>query len=242
MDTKTKNISSELIKEEKEILKEEKQILAEIKKEESAIKKLTRNVWALTILVILIIASLAGGLAYWKITSARIYTDQASISAPVVDLAPKSSGVLEEVFVNQGDLISENTVVARVGNELLKTKTAGVITSVQNNIGKIFNPGTSVVSMVDPDELRVVAHIDEDKGLSNIKIGQHAIFTADAFGSKEYNGIVDEISPSARQGDIVFNISDKRQIQQFDVKVRFDTSAYPELENGMSAKIWIYKK
>jgi multidrug resistance efflux pump len=83
--------------------------------------------------------------------------------------------------------------------------------------------------------------VQEDKGLSQIKVGQSAIFTVDAFGSKEYSGIVDEISPTSNQGDIVFNISGTRQEQDFDVKVRFDTTQYPELKNGMSAKLWIYK-
>jgi len=66
-------------------------------------------------------------------------------------------------------------------------------------------------------------------------------FTVDAFGSRKFQGIVDEISPTARQEDIVFNISDKRQTNQFDVKIRFDVSAYPEIKNGMSAKVWIYQ-
>jgi hypothetical protein len=87
----------------------------------------------------------------------------------------------------------------------------------------------------------VVGQVQEDKGLSQIKVGQSAIFTVDAFGSKQYSGIVDEISPTYNQGDIVFNISGARQEMNFDVKIRFDETQYPELKNGMSAKLWIYK-
>lgn len=86
-----------------------------------------------------------------------------------------------------------------------------------------------------------MASIDEDKGLSEIKLGDQVVFTVDAFGSQKFQGIVDEISPTAKQEDVVFNISDKRQINQFDVKIRFDVNAYPQLKNGMSAKVWIYK-
>jgi multidrug resistance efflux pump len=88
--------------------------------------------------------------------------------------------------------------------------------------------------MIDPHELRVVARIDEDKGLSDIHIGEHVVFTVDTFGGKEYEGVVDEISPTAHSGDIVFSISDKRATQQFDVKIRFNTDTYSELTNGMS--------
>jgi multidrug resistance efflux pump len=95
--------------------------------------------------------------------------------------------------------------------------------------------------MINPEDLRVVARVEENKGLSDIQIGQKAIFTVDAFGSKEYSGVVDEISPTARSGDVVFNISSTREQQEFDVKIRFSILDYPELRNGMSAKAWIYK-
>ena len=48
--------------------------------------------------------------------------------------------------------------------------------------------------------------------------------------------------PTAESSDVVFTVSDQRQEQNFDVKIKFDTTLYPELKNGMSAKIWVYKK
>jgi multidrug resistance efflux pump len=95
--------------------------------------------------------------------------------------------------------------------------------------------------MIKPDDLRVVAQIEEDKGLSEVTVGQRAFFTVDAFGSKKFDGIVDEVSPTSRQSDVVFNISSQRQEQEFNIKIRFDVNKYPELKNGMSAKSWIYK-
>jgi hypothetical protein len=112
---------------------------------------------------------------------------------------------------------------------------------VRNNIGELVSPATPVVTLIDPRELRVVGQVDEDKGLADVHVGEHAIFTVDAFGGKEYQGIVDEVSPSSRASGIAFNISDKRETRQFDIKVRFDITSYGELKNGMSAKLWIYK-
>ncbi|MCX6719191.1 MAG: hypothetical protein NTZ38_02335, partial [Candidatus Taylorbacteria bacterium] len=91
-------------------------------------------------------------------------------------------------------------------------------------------------------QLRIVGKIDEDKGLSRIKAGDVATFTVDAFGSAEFTGIVDEISPISNQSAIVFSISDKREIKQFDIKVRYNISLHPEFKNGMSAKLRIYAK
>jgi multidrug resistance efflux pump len=189
---------------------------------------------------VLILGSIGLGI-YLLATSNRIYVDTAVISAPVISLSPQVGGSLQETFVSIGDVVPANSPVARTGNELIKSKDSGLILSIRTDIGTIFAPGMPVATMINPYDLRIVASVTEDKGLSQIKVGQSVIFTVDAFGSKKYYGIIDEISPTARQGDIVFNISNTRQEQQFDVKVRFDVNQYPELKNGMSAKIWIYK-
>ncbi len=194
-----------------------------------------------TILIVLLVAGGIGGLAYWYNAQKTVYTDKAEISAPEVGLSPDAPGALEEVMVKTGDYVAEDAPIARVGDELIKAKEAGIITGISNDIGKNFNPGEAVATMVYPEEMRLVGHIDEDKGLEDIKLGQRVIFTVDAFGSKQYVGTVDEISQTSDVSGVVFNISDKREVKQFDVKVRFDVNAYPELKDGMSAKMWIYK-
>ena len=235
------NGNNSIIKTEQEILKQEKHILAEIKQEEKMIRRLGRNIWIVTGLSVFIIVAVFGGILYWNAVSSRIYVEKAEIAAPLVELAAQNTGVLQQIFVKEGDLVQANTAVARVENELVKTKVDGVVVSVKNDVGKIFNRGEAIITMVDPRELRVEARIEEDKGLKDVKIGQRALFTVDAFGSKNYEGIVDEISPTSRQSGIVFNISDKREVKEFVVKARFNQDLYPELKNGMSAKIWIYR-
>ena len=195
----------------------------------------------IAVIISVLIIGAASAYLYFSLIGGRVYTDKAAVSAPTINLAPQGSGLLEEILVNIGDSVPADTVVARVGNELIKTKVAGVITATQSDTGKLFNRSETVVSMFDPNELRVIGRIDEDKGLSDVKVGQAVEFTVDAYDSKKYTGIVDEISPVSREGDVVFNISDKREVKQFDVKVRFDISKYPELKNGMSAKMWIKK-
>jgi multidrug resistance efflux pump len=171
----------------------------------------------------------------------EIYVEKSLVTAPEIELSSASGGKLERLYVNPGDSISENEIVAQIGQELVKSKDSGIIISTQNDIGKMFSAGEVAVAMIKPQDLRVVAQVEEDKGLSEIKVGQRAFFTVDAFGSKKFEGIVDEVSPTYRQGDVVFNISSQRQVNEFNVKIRFDINKYPELKNGMSAKSWIYK-
>ena len=193
----------------------------------------------------LALVGIVGGGSYWYVTSKTVYIDQSVIQAPIVNLSPVNSGVLEQVFVNPGDVVTMDEPVARVGTEIVKAKTNGIISTVNQNIGQYENAFTGaavVATMIDPTQLRVVGHIDENKGLADIKVGEPANFTVDAFGSETFHGVVDEVSPSSQQTSVVFNISDQRPTNQFDIYVRFDPTSYPQLKNGMSARIWIYKQ
>lgn len=185
---------------------------------------------------------IAAGLVYWQKSTTQVSIPNSAIAAPEINLSPTAAGTLQAVYVNEGDEVPANTVVAEVGNELVKSTVDGLIVTVNNQIGTVFQPGQTVVTMVDPTQLRVVGQLDENKGLASIQVGQAANFTVDAFGSKVYHGVVDEVSPTAQAAGAAFNISDQRQTQIFDVKVRFDPTAYPELKNGMSAKITVYTK
>ena len=202
--------------------------------------KSARSVWIRTGIIVAVIAMAAVGFIYWRVTASRVYVDSASIEAPLIELSPSQAGTLEDVYVQVGDSVPENATVALVGNELIKSKVAGTIVSVPNTIGASIPAGQAVITMIDPTQLRVLGKVDENKGLSRIQVGDMVIFTVDTFGSKQYSAVVDEISPTSEQSGIVFNISDQREVKQFDVKARFDTTAYPELKNGMSARMWIY--
>ncbi len=193
--------------------------------------------------VILIVGGIGAGL-YYYVSNKTVYIDQSIIQAPLINLSPINSGNLQAVFVKAGDMVSVDQPIAEVGNEIVKAQTAGQIVSIDNNLGEYENAFTGqaiVATMVDPTQLRVVGYLDENKGLADVAVGDPATFTVDAFGSKQYQGVVDEVSPTSRQTDVVFNISDQRPTNQFDVYVRFDPSKYPELKNGMSARIWVYK-
>lgn len=193
----------------------------------------------------IVIALAVGGGLYVYVNGKTVYIDQSQIEAPLINLSPDNSGVLQSVFVKDGDTVAADQPIAQVGNEIVKAQTAGEIVSVNENIGQYLNTMTgqaTVATMIDPTELRVVGNLDENKGLADVKVGDPATFTVDAFGSQVFKGVVDEVSPTAESGSVVFNISDQRPTNQFAVKVRFDPSEYPQLKNGMSARIWIYKQ
>ncbi len=193
-----------------------------------------------SVIGIITITLLLGGALYWKLVSSYVLIDMSHVGAPVIAIGPEAAGILSEVYVKAGDVVDANEPVARVGSETLSAKVSGIVIGVANVPGQVFSVGAPVVSMIDPNELRIIGKIDEDKGLSRIKIGDAVLFTVDAFGGTEYTGIVDEISPTSNQSSVVFSISDKREVKQFDVKVRYDRALHPEFKNGMSAKMRVY--
>ncbi len=205
-------------------------------------KGVDRRVLVVAAFLVIVLGGGAAGLAYYAVSKQSVYIENATIQAPVADLAPTAGGTLREFFVSPGQVIQPNTVVAQVGVELIKSTSGGLVLATDGEVGKLIPAGQTVVEMIDPSALRVVGQVQEDKGLADIKVGQPAQFSVDAFGGQKFTGVVDEVAPSAAQGDVVFSVSDKRQEQDFDVKIAFDTIKNAQLRQGMSAKLWIYKK
>ncbi len=175
----------------------------------------------LVIIIVVILAVIIGG-GYLYITRDDISTDKATVSAPEIGLSPTHAGILKDVLVKEGDTVTFNQTVARVGDELIKSNINGQVIEVNDQVGKVFNPGDSVVTVIDPSALRVEAKIDENKGLNKIAVGQPVTFTVDAFGSKKFEGTVDSISSTALESQVVFSVSDKREVRQFIVKIKYD--------------------
>ena len=191
-------------------------------------------------LIILFILGLLAGGYYWYATNQRVYSDKAEIFAPLITLSPEQQSVLQKIMVKNGEQVSANQIVARLdGNEFIRAETDGMIVGINDQAGKLFSPSMPVVTMINPNDLRLIVHIAENKGLDSIRIGQKVIFTIDAFDSRKFNGMVEEISQTSDQSSAVFSISDKRDEKYFSIKVKY--SDYPQLLNGMSAKAWIYK-
>lgn len=207
------------------------------KKQSMFSKPWVQSVTGISVLLLILISALL-----YKSISSKVNIELGTISAPIINIAPQQSGILDEVYVHAGDTVKSGQALAHVGGETLYSKISGTILTVANVPGQNFSTNQPVVTMIDPNELRVVGTIDENKGLSEIKLGDMASFTVDAFGSQTFTGIVDEISPTSKESGVTFSISDKREIRQFTIKIKYDNKAHSEFKNGMSAKIDVYIK
>lgn len=192
------------------------------------------------LIIALLVIVIGAGFIYFQKTKDRVFIENSIVSAPIVPIAPVAPGNLNKLYVYEGEAIKKGEPIADVGNQTIRVESNALIVKAQNTAGSIISAQNPVVSLIRLSDLRIAGTIDENKGLDKIKVGQPVSFTVDAFGGKTYWGWVDEVSPTAKQTQIAFSISSERPTQQFEVFVRFDTSAYPEIKNGMSAKMTIY--
>lgn len=192
-------------------------------------------------IVVIVILLIGSYIVYLKIAN-RIFIDDSLIQAPIITISPTSAGKVQEMDVTEGQNVQKGDQLAIVGSDTIRAATDGIIVLAPNITGSTVSTQTQLIQMINPVDMRVAGTIDENKGLDEIKVGQVVSFTVDAFPGKTYWGYVDEISPTAKTAQLSFSISSERPTQQFIVYARYDSSKYPEIKNGMSAKMTVYTK
>ena len=197
------------------------------------------NVLRVIIIATVVILLLAGFVIYEKMTD-RVFVDDSLIQAPIISIAPDTQGKILDVKVYDGQTVKKGDAVATVGTKTLNAYENGLIVSTNRTIGSIANPQVAVVQMINFSDMRVAGTLDETKGVDQVKVGQPVSFTVDALPGQSFWGFVDEVSPTAKQTQLQFSVSSERPTQQFIIYARFNAYQYPQILNGMSAKMTIY--
>lgn len=193
-----------------------------------------------TVVVVVVVLLFVGGIFLYEKLQGRVFIDDSLIQGPIISVAPSASGTLSELDAQEGEIVKKGDLLAIVGTQALRADTYGLVTSAQNVIGSSITAQTPVVQMVNLSDMRVVGTIDENKGLDQIKVGQVVSFTVDALPGRTFWGYVDEVAPSAKQTALSFSISSERPTQQFEIYARYNVDEYPEIKDGMSAKMVVY--
>ena len=193
-----------------------------------------------TLIALILICIILGGIFFYLKTEQRVSIENSLVSSPIIPLSSSLPGKLKTVSAIEGQEVKKGDAVAIVGTEIVRSYTDGIIVEANKQIGSFVSPQTPIVKMIDTNEMRIDGTIDENKGLNQIKVGQVVSFTIDAIAGKTFWGYVDEIAQSAKQTGATFSISSERPTQQFEVYARFDAKKYPEIKNGMSAKMIIF--
>jgi multidrug resistance efflux pump len=189
-----------------------------------------------------LIVILATGFLLYQKTTGRVHIDNSLIQTPVITISPSIPGKVSEIDVKEGQFVQAGDPLAIVGSETLRADTEALVISASDLTGSTVTSQTPLIQMIRLVNMRVVGTIDENKGLNELKPGQVVSFTVDALPGNTYWGFVDEISPSAKTSAFSFSTSSERPTQQFTVYARYDSSAHPDIKNGMSAKMTVYTR
>ncbi|HSW88056.1 MAG TPA: efflux RND transporter periplasmic adaptor subunit [Candidatus Saccharimonadales bacterium] len=196
--------------------------------------KVFRTILAIVGAVIVIV-----GVLYFELTRNRVLIDNSLVDAPITTIAPPA-GTLTEIDVYEGEKVNKGDAIGVVDGQTIRTDTDGIIIQANNQIGSSVTPQSTIAELINLSSMRIAGTIDENKGLNDIHVGQVVSFSVDALPGKTFWGYVDEISPSAKQTQLAFSISSERPTQQFVVYARFDANKYPDIKNGMSAKMTVF--
>jgi membrane fusion protein, multidrug efflux system len=126
--------------------------------------------------------------------------------------------------------------------------TAGVVSRKGVEVGQVIQPGQPLFAIIPLENVWVTANFKETQ-LRNMRAGQRAEVTIDAYGGKAFTGHVDSISPATgarfsllppenATGNFV------KVVQRIPVKIVLDPGQDPEhrLRAGMSVVPTVYTK
>ncbi len=205
------------------------------------IKNLVNNKALMRALIALFSAIvIVGGGLYIGKTFGRVFIDDSLVEAPIVTISPAAPDKLMEMDVYEGQKVTKGDVLGIAGTNTYRADTDGLIIMANQQIGSLVGAQNPLAEMINTADMRIAGTIDENKGLNLIHPGQVASFTVDALPGRTFWGYVDEVSPSAKQTQLSFSISSERPTQQFVVYVKYNADKYPEIKNGMSAKMTVY--
>ncbi len=135
------------------------------------------------------------------------------------------------------DTLSKTTMTAPM---------SGVITALPVEegevavIGTMNNPGTKLLTIADMSVVEAVMEVDETD-IPNVKVGQRATVTIDAYPNKTFNGLVTEVGsspiPSATGGADAVNFEVKIQLENPPSGVRPGFSASADIITGTRDKV-----
>lgn len=132
--------------------------------------------------------------------------------------------------------VTEQAVIEarkQLGDATLTAPFSGEVANVYADEGDSIVTGTTIIRLVDPASLQLIARINE-LDIVKVKTGQKVMISVDAVPGIMLEGLVTFISPVARQPRAVLFESDDEE-KEYEVKVGFDLPENSPVRVGMNA-------
>ncbi len=189
-----------------------------------------------------------------------VYTDNARIDGTVVRVVAQSGGQVAQLPFDVGDTVEKNQAVAVIKVTVPITQlspespnqthvyqnilspVSGVVAQKSVDVGSTVASGQPLLTIVDPNNIWVIANIEETS-IRRVEVGQRVDIHVDA-ADETVSGRVDSIIPMTtsvvgRTGPSVVVAADTQDVP---VKIVFDEAEPGRLYPGLSVEVTIYSK
>lgn len=221
-----------------------------------------RSITALVILASALLASIFLLLRYWyQPTYSFVYTDNARIEGARVSVVAQNQGQVARLPFDIGDDVQrlEPVVTLKITPtapglspdqpslkyilQNILAPVSGTVVNRRVNLGDMVSPGQPLLTIVDLNELWVIANIDEND-ISRIRPGQRVDIRVDATNDT-LSGRVEYIVPvttSILQQEADSPLVVAANTQDVPVKISFEQKGNYRLYPGLSTQVTIYTR
>lgn len=211
----------------------------------------------LMLLVLVIgLLTLAGMVGYyWYMSAHYVRTEDARVDATMVSISPQITGRIDQIFIAEGDKVSQNTIIARqvdftlassanLEMAVIKSPVSGTVIRKIANVGETGTPGQPIAMVADIDSVFITANVEETE-LHKVAPGQLVEFTVDAFPGYAFTGQVSSIVNATVSTFSLLSSSNTggnftKVVQRIPVKISIHNLQGCKLMPGMNAIVKIH--
>ncbi|NLI12426.1 MAG: HlyD family secretion protein [Peptococcaceae bacterium] len=194
---------------------------------------------------------------YWYMSSHYVRSDDARVDAAMVSVSPQMAGRIAEIYVSEGDTVSQGALIARqvdltlasgtnLDMAVIKSPVSGTVIRKIGNVGETGIAGQPIVYVSDLSSVYITANVKETE-LAKVKPGQLVDFTIDAFPKVKFSGQVSSIVNATTSSFSLLGSSNTggnytKVVQRIPVKITINNLQGCVLMPGMNAYVKIHIK
>ncbi|MDQ7093156.1 efflux RND transporter periplasmic adaptor subunit [Desulfosporosinus sp. PR] len=165
---------------------------------------------------------------------------QASVNAAQASLDQAQAGYTQPTIQAQKaavDMAAQSVKAAELNLSKLTIKSplSGQVLYKQVEVGQVVNSGTTLVTILDPDDLSIKIYVPEAQ-LNKAKVGGVAHISVDSYPSKTFKGQIAYVSTQAEFTPKNVETKEERTTTVFEVKINI-TEGKDQLKAGMPADV-----
>jgi len=116
--------------------------------------------WVHSLISFIVIFGLLIVFLFWQMESNTVFIENSNLEAPIINLAPSSAGVLNALYVKEGDTVKKGDPLIKIDDSVFPAPFDGTVTFLPYKIGEIVYPQSSALSLVDLRDRYLVVSLD----------------------------------------------------------------------------------